>query len=116
MVQMIEYSLVHPKTPTKIVSEERTRGKVVVHQCQMAARPVAVEHSLTLDRSLEIKNMLLHTLCVFNNCLHHHRLIRAVLLVGGAVGRLNIVLVYVLQIGTHCLKEEGTPFLAPTIQ
>ena len=60
--------------------------------------------------------MLLCTLRAFKGRLHHRRLIRVVVLVGRAIERLNIELVYVLQIGIHCLEEEGTTFLlAPVI-
>ena len=68
----------------------------------MPARPVAVEHSMTLDRALEIENMLLRTLRVFKDRLHHRRLIGVLLLVRRAFGQLNILLIYVLQIGIHC--------------
>ena len=91
MVQMIEDGLAHPETPKKMVSGEWIGGKVVIHQCQMVARPVTVEHSITLDRSVEIENILLR---IFKDHLHHCRLIRVVLL----VRRLNIVLVDVLYI------------------
>lgn len=110
MVQTIEDNLAHMKTPAKMVSEECIRGKVVIHRCQMVGRPVAVEYSMTLDRSLQIENMLLCTLRVFKDCLHHRHLIRAALLVERTIEQLNIVLVYVLQNGIHCLKEEGTTF------
>ncbi|XBI26492.1 hypothetical protein VPH35_051190 [Triticum aestivum] len=78
----------------------------------MAARPVVVEHSVILDRSLEIENMLPRTLRIFKDRLHHHHLMRVILLVEGVVARLNMVLIYVLQIRIHCSKEEGTTFLA----
>lgn len=58
--------------------------------------------------------MLLRTLRVFKDRLHHYRLIHVVL-VGRAVERLNIVLVYVLQIEIHRLKQEETSILALTI-
>ena len=114
MVQTMEDNLVHPKTSVKMVNEECIGGKVVGHQGQMATRPVTVEHSMTLDRSLEIENTPRRTLHVFKDHLHHRRLI-CVVLVGRAVGQLNIVLVYVLQFRIHCLKEEGSTFLAPEI-
>jgi hypothetical protein len=64
MVEMTEDIFAHLKAPAKIVSEEGIGGKVVIHQRQMSARPVAVEHSMTLDRSLEIENMLFRMLGV----------------------------------------------------
>ena len=54
-------------------------GKVVGHQSQMVAHPVAVERSMTLDRALEIENILLRMLRVFKDRLHHRRLIRVLL-------------------------------------
>ena len=74
----------------------------------MHARPVAVEYSMTLDRTLEIENKLPRTLRVFKDRPHHRRLIGVLLLVRRAVKGLNILLVYVLQIGIHCYKQEGT--------
>ena len=68
----------------------------------MLARPVAAEHPMTLDQALEIGSMLLRTLRVFKDNLHHRRLIEVLLLVRRDIGRLNILLVYVLQIGIHC--------------
>ena len=76
---MIEDNLAHPKTPAKMVSEECIGGKVVGHQCQMPARPVAVEHAMTLDRALDIENMLLRMLRVFKDYLHHRCLIGVLL-------------------------------------
>lgn len=75
MVQTTEDSLAHPRTPTKMVSEECIRGKVVVHRCQMTARPIAVEHSMTLGGTPEIENMVLCTLRIFKDRLHHRHLI-----------------------------------------
>jgi hypothetical protein len=84
MVETIEDIFAHSKAPAKIVSEEGIGGKVVVHLCQMAAPPIAVEHLMTLDRSLEIENMLLRTVHICKERLHHC-LIRAFLLTGRAV-------------------------------
>ena len=81
MIQTIEDSLTHPKQSAKMVSKECIGGKVVGHQCQMPARPVVVVHPMTLYRSLEFENMLLCTLRVFKDLLHHRRLIRVLLLV-----------------------------------
>ena len=85
MVEMIKDIFAHSKLRAKIVSEEGIGGNVVGHHYQMAAHTVTVEHSMTLDQSLEIENMLFRTLRVCNDRMYHRRLIRVVLLVGRAV-------------------------------